>query len=94
MFFKKKNIKSNDVFLIKKIFISQFERMIVSIDMLFRVIKNSKMIRIFRCLNNFMKFLNVFTIKNHVIKRYIKIKKNILRYLSNDNIKLFFTLNC
>jgi hypothetical protein len=68
--------------------------MIVALELSFTSVSNIELQRAFACLNNDVKFSFSFTIKNYFMRRCDEIKFELLRNLSNDDIKISLFLNC
>ena len=56
----------------------------------FRIVEHIKTVQLFQCLNKNVDLLNVNIIKNHIMKQFIEIKKQLFKHLSDDNIKFLW----
>ncbi len=68
--------------------------MIIALDLFFSCVSNIEFQRAFVCLNNNVTFSSFFIIKNYLIRRCENVQFELLSALSNDDIKIFLSLNC
>ena len=59
----------------------------------FRIIEHIETVQLSQCLDENVDLSNVNIIKNHIMKRFIKIEKQLFKHLSNNNIKISLILN-
>ncbi len=74
-------------------FDTQFLRWVVVIDQDFSITDDIETLRLFQCLNSYVKLSSFSTIKNHIMKRVKDIKSSLFEHLSHF-VKISFTLNC
>ena len=81
------NIRPDAISLVK------LKRWIVIIENYFRIVEHVEIVRLFQCLNENVDFSSVNIIKNHIMKRFVEIEKQLFKYLFDDNIKILLILN-
>jgi hypothetical protein len=68
--------------------------MIIAFELSFTSESNIELQRAFACLNLDVKFSSSSTIKNYLMRRCENIQSELLSAFSNDDIKVFLSLNC
>jgi hypothetical protein len=87
------NIKLNNRVLSRDDFVTQFLRWAIATNQDFTISDDIETLRLFQCLNSYVKLSSSSIIKNHIMKRVENIESNLFEHLFHLT-KVFFTLNC